>query len=63
MVDLIAAAIGIILSIVYIAYFAIKVPSMPLTVIVVATLGLMIYSFFTDWQNTNTIARIRAGDE
>lgn len=63
MIDLIAAAIGIIPAIIYVGYFAIKVPSVPLTVIIVATLGLMIYSFFTDRRDTNTIARIRADEK
>lgn len=63
MIDLIAAAIGIIPATIYVAYFAIKVPSVPLTIIIVVTLGLMIHSFFSDWQNAKTIARIRSGEE
>lgn len=63
MIDLIAAAIGIIPATIYVGYFAIKVPSVPLTIIIVVTLGLMIYSFFADRQNAKTIARIRASEE
>jgi hypothetical protein len=63
MIDLIAPALGIIPATIYIGYFAIKVPSVPLTIIIVATIGLMIYSFFSDRQNAKTIARIRAGEE
>jgi hypothetical protein len=48
MIDLIAIAIGVIPAIVYVGFFAIKVPSLPLAVIVICCLALMVYSFYTD---------------
>ncbi|HEY9454587.1 MAG TPA: hypothetical protein VIR82_18085 [Bradyrhizobium sp.] len=63
MIDLIAIAIGVIPAILYIGFFALKVPSTPLTVIVVISLALMVYSFFTDMRSANTAARVRADRE
>lgn len=58
-VDLIAIAIGVVASIVYIGFFAIKVPSLPLAIIVLFVLGLMVYSFYTDMRPSDAAPRPR----
>lgn len=62
-VDLIAIAIGAISAIVYIGFFAIKVPSVPLTVIVIFVLCLMLYSFYVDMRESNAAASSRANND
>jgi hypothetical protein len=58
-VDLIAMVIGVVSSIIYVGFFAIKVPSLPLTIIVVFVLGLMAYSFYTDMRPSDVASRPR----
>jgi hypothetical protein len=56
-VDFIAAIVGIVGAVIYVGFFAIKVPSLPLTCIVVFVLALMIYSFYTDLRPSNAAPR------
>jgi hypothetical protein len=54
-VDFIAMIVGIAGAVLYVGFFAVKVPSLPLTCIVVFVLALMIYSFYTDvWPSNGT---------
>ncbi len=47
-VDLIANTIGALGSIIFVGFLAYRIGAPPLLVIVVATLLLMVYSFYTD---------------
>jgi hypothetical protein len=58
-VDLIAMVIGAVGAIIYIGFFAIKVPSLPLSIIVIFVLSLMLYSFYTDMRPRNAARRPR----
>jgi hypothetical protein len=62
-VDLIAVAVGTIPAIVYVGFFAYKVPSTPLTIIVVFVLCLMLYSFYAEMRGAAATASSRTENE
>jgi len=58
-VNLVAHIVGALAGIVYVGFFAYKVGQLPLTIIVVACLAVMVYSFYDDIRRDRTIARLR----
>ena len=61
MVDLIANLIGALGSITFVGFLAYRIGALPLSIIVVATLCLMVYSFYDDMRNDRAAARSRNG--
>lgn len=57
MVNLITNTIGALCSIVFVGFLAYKIDKLPLSIIVVATLCLMVYSFYDDMRNDRAAAR------
>jgi len=58
-VDLIANAIGALGSIAFVGFLAYRIDAPPLSVIVVATLALMVYSFYDDMRKDRAAASNR----
>ena len=59
MVNLIANIIGAAASITFVGFLAYKIDKLPLSIIVAATLCLMVYSFYDDMRNDRAAARAR----
>lgn len=58
MINLISYIIGSLGAIVFVGFFAYKVDQLPLTIIVVGSLALMVYSFYDDMRSDAAKARI-----
>ena len=63
MLNLIANIIGALGAIVFVGFFAYKVEAPPLIVIVVISLGLMIYSFYDDLRHDRAVTRMRSEND
>jgi hypothetical protein len=58
-VTLIANIVGALGAITYVGYFAYKVNQLPLTIIVTASLALMVYAFYDDMREKRAVERAR----
>ncbi len=56
MTDLIANTIGALGSITFVGFLAYRINALPLSIIVVATLCLMVYSFYDDMRKERAAA-------
>jgi hypothetical protein len=56
-INIVANIFGALGAIVFVGFLAYKIDKLPLTVIVVACLCLMVYSFYDDMRNDRTIAK------
>ena len=58
--NVIANIIGALASITFVGFFAYEVDQTPLTIIVLLSVGLMVYSFYDDARNDRANTRMRS---